>query len=160
METGLKALMQVTCADWCLGQGIRPNGEPTSITDFIPDTGTVTADQFVEWAFLAAHIDPGDATPRWQRAKIAIKEAFIRHLGADSADASAFRSQSDKLSRIQLPLPDPEAFARNLTDDELIQYESDYGSESREWILARREISRRRGMLRRLRRWVAERMSN
>ena len=41
-------------------------------------------------------------------------------------------------------LPDPVAYARGLSDDQLMQYEEIYGEKSREWIIAQRELSRRR----------------
>ena len=41
------------------------------------------------------------------------------------------------------PLPDPVAYARGLSDDELRDYETIHGKGSREWIIAQRELSRR-----------------
>ena len=41
------------------------------------------------------------------------------------------------------PLSDPVAYARDLSDDELREYETIYGPESREWIIAQRELARR-----------------
>jgi len=40
-------------------------------------------------------------------------------------------------------LPDPEAYARGLTKDELLAYKGRFGEQSREWIIARRELARR-----------------
>ena len=42
------------------------------------------------------------------------------------------------------PLPDPVAFARSLSEEELQDYREIYGEDSREWIIAQRERSRRR----------------
>jgi hypothetical protein len=41
------------------------------------------------------------------------------------------------------PIPDPEAFARAATTDELLAYKREFGVDSREWALARQELSRR-----------------
>jgi len=41
------------------------------------------------------------------------------------------------------PLPDPVAYARGLSDEQLREYKRIYGEDSREWIIAKRELSRR-----------------
>jgi hypothetical protein len=43
------------------------------------------------------------------------------------------------------PLPDPVAYARGLSDEQLTDYEQIFGEDSREWIIARRELERREG---------------
>lgn len=43
-----------------------------------------------------------------------------------------------------MPLPDPVAFARNLTAAELEEYREILGADSREWIIAQDELARRR----------------
>jgi hypothetical protein len=43
------------------------------------------------------------------------------------------------------PLPDPVAYARALSDEELKAYKGIFGEDSREWIIARRELARRGG---------------
>jgi hypothetical protein len=40
-------------------------------------------------------------------------------------------------------LPDPAAYARGLSKDQLLAYRTIYGERSREWIIARRELARR-----------------
>jgi hypothetical protein len=40
-------------------------------------------------------------------------------------------------------LPNPEAYARRLTKNELLDYKAIYGEKSREWIIAKRELARR-----------------
>ena len=42
------------------------------------------------------------------------------------------------------PLPDPEAYARGLSDQELRDYRTIYGETSREWVIAQRELDGRR----------------
>src|SRR5215467_12440013 len=34
------------------------NGKPLSVTDFIPETGPVSADQFARWVIMAEGLDP------------------------------------------------------------------------------------------------------
>ena len=55
----------------------------------IPDPGPVTADQFVEWLFIAKGLDPLAEPDKWQTPKAALRDAFIEHMGADVVDASA-----------------------------------------------------------------------
>jgi hypothetical protein len=43
------------------------------------------------------------------------------------------------------PLPDPVEYARALGDEDLMAYRQIYGADSREWIIARRELERRQG---------------
>jgi hypothetical protein len=43
-------------------------------------------------------------------------------------------------------LPDPVAYARQLSDEQLHAYKTEYGEESREWIIAQQELRRRQGM--------------
>jgi hypothetical protein len=114
------------------------------MTRFFPSAGTVSADEFVCWAFEASAIRFDDAKPKWQRAKAAIRAAFVAHLGSEVVDASALRwNEVDVLGRPSLPLPDPEAFVRNLTDEEL-EEEVAAGDDWRDRIVARQELDRRR----------------
>jgi len=80
----------------------------------------------------------------WQRAKAAIRAAFIEHMGAEVADAAALRwPESDVPPYARMPISDPEAFARNLTDEEL-QAEMDAREDWRDRLIAERELERRR----------------
>jgi hypothetical protein len=111
---------------------------------FIPETGKVTADQFVEWAFLASNPETLNSDPMWQRARVEIRTAFIRLLGDEVVEANALRWPGGPKSQPKyLPLPNPEAFARNLTAEELESFKEIFGKTSREWIIARRELERR-----------------
>jgi hypothetical protein len=42
-------------------------------------------------------------------------------------------------------LPDPVAYARKLTDEQLRAYKVEYGEDSREWLIAQQELQRRHG---------------
>jgi hypothetical protein len=84
------ALMHEVCVGkgWCGG---IVDGEPSHIDDFIPDTGSVSADQFVDWLFAADGVDPLTEPAKWKEHKDGLRDAFIRHMGADVVDASALK---------------------------------------------------------------------
>lgn len=141
---GIEALMQVVAAQWCLGSRFGSDGEYIEMTRSFPKTGSASADDFVRWAFEASGIPLEDPTPRWQRARAEIRAAFIAHLGAETVDAAALRwTKVDVLGRPSLPLPDPEAFVRNLTDEEL-EEELKTREDWRDRIIAQQELDRRR----------------
>jgi hypothetical protein len=140
---GIEALMHVVRAQWCLGSVMHGDGEVSDVTQLIPKTGKVTADQFVDWVFLASAEEARDGTPKWQRARAAIRTAFVTHMGGEVVDAAAFRwDEVDVLGRPKLPLPDPEAFARNLTDEEL-EEELSACEDWRDRLIVQRELDRR-----------------
>jgi hypothetical protein len=77
----------------CAGHGYCgsvQDGRFVHVTDFIPDSGQVTAEQFVDWVFIA------DGN-RWIGDPIAMKHRetlrayFIFHMGADVVDARRLR---------------------------------------------------------------------
>ncbi len=76
-------LLQTVCVDlgYC---GSVVDGKPRHVDDFIPANEPVTADQFVDWVFKAEGIDPLLGERSYKRA---IREAFIKHMGADVVDA-------------------------------------------------------------------------
>lgn len=142
--TGIEALMRVVCGEWCLGSRFEPDGEHIDMTRFIPATGRVSADEFVRWAFEASSVGLDDPAPRWQHARAAIRAAFIAHMGGEVVDAAALRwDDVDVLGRPRLPLPDPEAFVRKLSDEEL---EEEVGAceDWRDRLITQRELDRRR----------------
>lgn len=142
---GFDALMHFVCEQWCLGSEMDGYGETSDGRRFFPEAGSVTADQFVEWVFLASGPDAREPAPMWQRAKAEIREAFIRHMGGENVDVGALRWNGGASAQPEyLPLPDPEAFARNLTVEELAGYREEFGEDSREWIIAQREMARRK----------------
>lgn len=73
---------------WCGG---IVNDKPSHVDDFIPASGQVSASQFVEWLFLADGVDPASEPQKWTKHKDRLRDAFIRHMGADTVDASALR---------------------------------------------------------------------
>jgi hypothetical protein len=84
-------LMHFVCVEWGYCGSVKANGTPLHVTMFIPDEGPVTADQFVEWVFLADNMNPNVEPERWQRHKEAIRVAFVEHMGGDVADAKDLR---------------------------------------------------------------------
>jgi hypothetical protein len=84
------ALMHEICVGkgWCGG---IVDEKPSHVDDLIPDTGPVSADQFVDWLFVAEGLDPLSEADKWQKHKDGLKDAFVRHMGADVIDASALK---------------------------------------------------------------------
>jgi len=73
--------MQVVCGEmgYC---GSVIDDEPRHVGMYIPESGPVTADQFVEWVFLAEGLDPNGSSHADQ-----IRKAFIACMGGDVVDA-------------------------------------------------------------------------
>jgi hypothetical protein len=67
------------------------NGTPLLVTDFIPETGPVSADQFARWVIMAEGRDPY----QYRRQIPKLKAVFVKHMGADVVDASRLRSGID-----------------------------------------------------------------
>jgi hypothetical protein len=85
-----ESLMREVCVErgWCGG---IVDGKPTHVDDFIPESGQVTAEQFVDWLFRADGMDPFVDLEQWQKHKDGLKDAFIRHMGADVVNASMLK---------------------------------------------------------------------
>lgn len=86
-KSAYSALMNEVCAGWgyC---GCIKDGEPLHVNAFIPAEGIVTADQFVEWVFLAENLDPAmQPKSHWR----GLRDAFIKHMNASAVDASRLR---------------------------------------------------------------------
>ena len=74
---------------WC---GCVKNGKPLHVTDFIPETGPVSADQFARWLIMADGLDTDQPTSEIRRSIHRLKAVFVKHMGADVVDASSLRS--------------------------------------------------------------------
>ena len=83
------ALLHEVCVVWGFCGSIKRR-QPLHVDFLIPARGPVTADQFVEWVFLADNLNPNLDPERWQPHKDAIRAAFVRHMGAEIVDARAF----------------------------------------------------------------------
>ena len=89
-KNGFDALMDEVCVGlgFC---GEVVDGKPLHVTDFIPDEGRVSADQFVEWVFRAEGFDPVADYELCQKHKDAIRSAFVTHMAGETANAQALR---------------------------------------------------------------------
>lgn len=83
VKPGYDALMHEVCVGYgyC---GCMKDGKSIHVDDFIPSEGPVTADQFVEWVFLADNRNPNLGPEAHKRA---IRAAFVKHMGEDVVDA-------------------------------------------------------------------------
>ncbi|CAM5504072.1 hypothetical protein MAUB1S_08425 [Mycolicibacterium aubagnense] len=64
-----------------------------NVTDLIPKTGTVTADQFVDMLLIAEYENEQHRiSPMSLRHRDIFKAWFIEHMGSDAVDASRLRS--------------------------------------------------------------------
>jgi hypothetical protein len=85
-------MMHEFCAQmgWC---GCAKGGKRLHVSDFIPETGPVSADEFARWLITAEGFDPDQLGPsdrrRWMPQ---LKAVFVKHMGADVIDASNLRS--------------------------------------------------------------------
>ncbi len=73
---------------YCVGLGFCgsvEDGKPLHVTDFIPETGQVSADEFVQWILISEGLKDNDDT--W-----GLREVFVKHMGAEFVDASELRS--------------------------------------------------------------------
>lgn len=88
------SLMHEVCVElgWCGG---IVDGKPSHVDDFIPATGIVSAAQFADWLFLADGVDPSENHEKWQKHKDELVAAFIRHMSADSVEASRLKWDLD-----------------------------------------------------------------
>ena len=83
-------LMHDVCVvhGWC---GSAVNGQRFHVDDLIPDEGPISADQFIDWLFIAEGMDPDDDPQKWGKHKTLLKRAFILHMGAEIVDASQLK---------------------------------------------------------------------
>ena len=84
-RTPFDALMHEVCVEqgWC---GAIVDSRPMHVTDLLPATGTVTADQFVGWLLQADGVDPAANRAKWQSHVDGLRDAFVRHMGGVSVD--------------------------------------------------------------------------
>jgi hypothetical protein len=87
-------LMRDLCVGWGFCGCVTEAGEPRHVTHFIPDTGTVTADQFAEWAVQADwprsydDLEYAEYRATWVKR---IAKLFAKHMGADEVDATSLQ---------------------------------------------------------------------
>ena len=89
--TAYNRLMREVCVGrgWCGG---IVDGEPSHVDDFIPETGTVTADEFIDWLFKADAYDPALEPPdRVAAFRTDLFDLFVEIMGARQVDASQLK---------------------------------------------------------------------
>jgi hypothetical protein len=84
-ESAYTALLQEVCVSLGYCGGVK-DGVPLHVDDFIPQTGSVTANQFAEWVVLAENLTPM-TNPHLEQ----IRQAFLRHMGAAVVDVERLR---------------------------------------------------------------------
>jgi hypothetical protein len=76
---------------WC---GCVKDDKPLHVSDFIPETGPVSADEFARWLIMADGLDPDQlSVSEFRRWMPQLKAVFVKHMGADVIDASNLRSE-------------------------------------------------------------------
>jgi hypothetical protein len=80
--------------DVCVGQGWcggYANGKPAHVDDYIPEGGLVSADQFIDWLFIAEGYDPmSEPTKALEHRKL-LRKLFVKHMGSEIVDASILK---------------------------------------------------------------------
>ena len=89
-ELAYNALMHEVCVGrgWC---GSVIDDQRLHVDMFIPDSGPVCADQFVEWLFRAEGVNPDSEPEKWRKHREGLREAFIRHMGSDIVEAERLK---------------------------------------------------------------------
>lgn len=62
------------------------DGEPRYVQMYIPESGPVSADQFVEWVFLAEGLDHVGSSHADQ-----MRKAFVKLMGSEVVDAEMLK---------------------------------------------------------------------
>jgi hypothetical protein len=90
ISKGFDALMEIAGPGWGFC-GCVKNDRVLHVTDFIPNEGQVSAEQFVDWLFLADDMNPNSDREKWTPVRLALREAFIQCMGGQVVDASELR---------------------------------------------------------------------
>lgn len=85
-KSGYDALMHDVCVQLGFCGSVR-GGQVTHVDFIIPPDGPATADQFVEWVFLADGMNPSVDAEKWQPVKDQLRAAFIKHMGGEIVEA-------------------------------------------------------------------------
>ena len=101
-KDGFDALMDEVCVG--LGFCGTVKDYPLHVTHIIPTSGPVTADQFVDWVFLADDMNPNVDRERWAPIRHKIRAAFVKFMGAETVDATMLQWDiSDEAMAILYP---------------------------------------------------------
>ena len=88
------ALMEEVCVGmgWC---GSVVDDQLMHVDMFIPESGPVTADQFVDWLFKAEGVTAEFDPDRLEQHRTALRAAFVRHMSRDVVDAGSLKWSVD-----------------------------------------------------------------
>ena len=82
--------------EFCVGLGFCgciKDGKRLHATDFIPEAGPVSADEFARWLVMADGLDPDQPSASEVRRWVPkLRAVFVKHMAADVVDASNLRS--------------------------------------------------------------------
>jgi hypothetical protein len=70
---------------WC---GSVVDGKRRYVHHYFPQSGPVTADEFVAWVFAADNYDPDQNPDQAERWRQGIRAAFVHHMGGDVVDVT------------------------------------------------------------------------
>jgi hypothetical protein len=81
-------MMHQFCVElgWCGGER---DGKRLHVSDFIPETGLVSADEFARWLVTAEGLTP-DQLSRSELDQL--EDVFVKHMGASLVEVSKLRS--------------------------------------------------------------------
>jgi hypothetical protein len=124
IKTAYDALMEEVCVrfGFC---GCIKDGRPLHVDYFIPSRGPVTADQFVEWVFLADDMNPHSEPKHWGNLAGKVKAAFITHMGAEIVDAKLLKwsdNRRDVRRYVTAPLFRRIEIWRRMSPDRALRY--------------------------------------
>jgi hypothetical protein len=91
MTKNYERLLHRICVDlgWC---GSIVDGQDRHVHDFLPDSGRVSVEQFVEWVILADGEDPKGQLSQERQWRERLEAVFIECMGARDFDVEEARS--------------------------------------------------------------------
>ncbi len=83
------ALLEEVCTELGFCGSVVVDGKMLHVSMFIPDEGSLGADDFVRCVFQAEGLDPNSEAARRHAGKL--REAFIRHMGEEVPDVRSLK---------------------------------------------------------------------
>lgn len=92
-KPGYNAHMDELCVGrgWC---GRLVDGQPSHVDDFILESGSATADQFVDWLLMAYSTDRKKINQNGKNTK-GLREFFVHHMGHEVVGATPLKWSLD-----------------------------------------------------------------
>ena len=94
-ENRYQKLMHYVCVEYGYCGSIVAD-KPLRVSDFIPNSGDVTSEQFAEWVLLADGCGPSSPLKFREKHKKDIIKAFLEYMGKEIVTASELRSDAKK----------------------------------------------------------------